>query len=125
MEISLKIEELRALLKYALAHCSCNCPAERDLETCLLIVRLCEKAGIKAPPCVEEMGGFGIEEFQRKIRDIEQRHRKPIAEVLSEFEKEGTITLQDEVDRIEGSFAVKMLDVLSKEKKTLEEKRER
>jgi len=88
------------------------------------MVRLCEKIGIKPPPCVEEMGGFGIEEFQRKVRDIEERHRKPIAEVLSSFEKEGTVTLQDEIDRIEGTFAVKMLDVLSKEKerKDLERK---
>lgn len=117
MNITLSIEEIKSLLRYALAHCNYNCPAERSPETCLLLVRLSEKADFTRPPCVEEMGGFSAEKFREKIRDIEARRRKPIADVLSQFEREGTMTLQDEVDKIEGKFAMEVLDAMDRERK--------
>ncbi len=118
MEISEKA--VKALVEYALAHCHYNCPAERKAENCIILVEITKKLNLPPPPCVEEMGGFNREIFEQKVKELEKKYGKPIGEILREFEKEGTKTLEEEIDRIEGSFAVEVLAVLA----TMEQERQ-
>ncbi|HDI47010.1 MAG: hypothetical protein DRJ55_05070 [Thermoprotei archaeon] len=111
MEISEKA--VKALVEYALAHCHYNCPAERKAENCIMLVEMAKKLNLPPPPCVEEMGGFDREIFEQKVKELEKKYGKPIGEILKGFEREGTKTLEEEIDRIEGSFAVEVLSVLN------------
>ncbi len=115
-EISLDVEDLRRLYKYVLTHCNETCPAERDPETCIVVVELGRILGM-APPCVEDYGGFDEETFRRIIKDIETRWGKRIEDVLVEIRERGYRSLQDQIDEMDGSFALGVLQAYGRRKR--------
>ncbi|MEJ5292263.1 MAG: hypothetical protein WHS82_01585 [Candidatus Methanosuratincola sp.] len=115
MEISTK--ELEGLIKYAKAQCESKCPQERDAETCVRLIELCIEMGLEPPICYEETEGFSRKFFSSKIREIEKRRCKPIEELLSEIRSLGPKTLEDEIDRIDGEFAIEALRVIGAREK--------
>ncbi len=110
MEISAK--QLEGLVKYAKAQCESKCPQERDAETCVRLIELCVEMDLEPPICYEETDGFSRKFFSAKIREIEKRRCKPIEEFLAELRRAGPKTLEDEIDRIDGEFAVDALRVI-------------
>ncbi|MGQ9759065.1 MAG: hypothetical protein ACUVQ5_00600 [Candidatus Methanomethylicaceae archaeon] len=101
------------ILSYARVHCEDRCPAERDPEVCLALIELCKELGVKSPPCVEETEGFGKGYFLSKIREIEKRRGKSIRDVLKEFEDLGVRNLEEDIDRMEGEFALKAIKAIN------------
>jgi len=100
------------ILEYAKAHCEDRCPAERDPETCMELAELCREYGIEGPPCTEEGRGLTRESFESKIREIEERHGKPIEDVMKEYGAGGVKSLDDQIDKMEAEFALAALRVL-------------
>ncbi|MBC7120769.1 MAG: hypothetical protein H5T33_04215 [Candidatus Methanosuratus sp.] len=107
MEIGTK--EIEGLIKYAKAQCELKCPQERDAETCMRLIELCIEMNLEPPSCFEETEGFSRKFFSAKIREIEKRRCKPIEDLLSEIRSKGPKTLEDEIDRIDGEFALESI----------------
>ncbi|MDI9644570.1 MAG: hypothetical protein QFX35_05065 [Candidatus Verstraetearchaeota archaeon] len=107
MEIGTK--ELEGLIRYAKAQCEAKCPQERNAEICIRLIELCKVVDVEPPLCYEETDGFSKGFFFAKIREIERRRNKPIEEFLLELKEGGPKTLEDEIDRIDGEFAVEAL----------------
>jgi len=114
--VSLDLEDLKRIYRYVLTHCNEACPADRDPETCVVVVELGKALGI-VPPCVEDYGGFDEETFRKLIEDIEARWGKKIEEVLGEIKKRGYRSLQDQIDEMDGSFALGVLRAYEKRKR--------
>jgi|GEM_PF-926955 hypothetical protein len=115
MEISAK--DLEGLIKYAKTQCESKCPQERDAETCVRLIELCVEMDLEPPICYEETEGFSRKFFSAKIREIEKRRCKPIEELLSEIRSGGPKTLEDEIDRIDGEFAIEALRAIDAREK--------
>lgn len=115
MEISAK--DLEGLIRYAKAHCEAKCPQERDAEVCIRLIELCSGMGLEPPACFEETEGFSKKFFSDKIKEIEKRRSKPIEDLLSEIRDGGPKTLEDEIDRIDGEFAIDALKAIGEREK--------
>lgn len=111
--IALDREDLGKLLKYALAHCECKCPEERDPETCIILAELAKFYGLKIP-CLDDFGGFSEKTFADVIKDIEARRGKKIEEFMSEIKIAGIRCLQDQIDKMDAEFAIDVLKTYSK-----------
>lgn len=107
MEIDKK--DLEGLIRYAKAQCETRCPQERDAEVCIRLIELCKAVEVEPPLCFGETEGFSRKYFFAKIREIEKRRNKPIEDFLSDLREGGSKTLEDEIDRIDGEFAVEAL----------------
>jgi len=110
-KIVLSEEYLKKLLNYALTHCESVCPSKRDPSTCLLLVELRRALNMPDPPCVEDYGGFDEKTFRKIVKDIEKRWGKSIKEVLIELKQKGPKNLQEQIDQIDGEFALNIIKV--------------
>lgn len=110
MNISEK--DLKRIVSYAMAQCEDRCPAERDPEACLALIEVCKELNVSLPACVEETKGFVKSYFISKIREIERRRGKAIRDVLKEFEDLGVRNFEEDIDRMEGEFALKAIKAI-------------
>ena len=115
MKISDK--DLEGIVKYAKTQCEDKCPADRDAETCLALINLCECLKADKPSCYEETEGFSKKFFSAKVKEIEKKRGKKIQEVLAEISKKGVRTLEDDLDRMEGEFALKAIKAIDEREK--------
>ncbi len=122
-KIEMTIEDLKKIYSYALSHCREVCPEKRDPDTCIIMVEIGKLLNM-APPCVEDYGGFGEKVFKNLIKEIEDRRGKTINEVLEEIRDKGYKSLQDQIDEMDGQFALDVLKAYEKRKKKLKEERE-
>ncbi len=111
--VALDREDLGKLLKYALAHCECKCPEERDPETCIILAELAKLYGLRIP-CLDDFGGFSEKTFTEVIKDIEMRRGKKIEEFMLEIKTSGTKCLQDQIDKMDAEFAMDVLKTYGK-----------
>lgn len=105
-------KDLGRILRYAKSHCEDKCPADRDPEVCLALVELCRALNVEPPACVEETNGLAKSYFLAKIKEIERRRGKPIKEVLKEFTSAGIKSFEENIDKIEGEFALKAIKAI-------------
>ena len=115
MKISDK--DLEGIVKYAKTQCEDKCPADRDPEVCLALIELCNCLGAERPACCAETGGFSKKFFAEKIREIERRRGKKIQEVLTDISAKGVRTLEDDIVRIDGEFALKAMKAIDERAK--------
>jgi len=111
--VALDREDLGKLLKYALAHCECKCPEERDPETCIILAELAKLYGLRIP-CLDDFGGFSEKTFTEVIKDIEMRRGKKIEEFMLEIKTSGIKCLQDQIDKMDAEFAMDVLKTYGK-----------
>ena len=114
--ISIEIDDLKRIYNYALSHCREVCPEKRDPDTCIVIVEIGKLLGI-SPPCVEDYGGFSEKTFKELIKEIENRRGKTIDQVLEEIRDKGYRSLQDQIDEMDGQFALDVLKAYEKRKR--------
>jgi len=112
--------DLEGITKYAKAQCKEKCPAERDPDVCLALIDLCEWLKVEVPSCYEETEGFSKRFFMTKIKEIEKKRGKKIQEVLAEIAVKGVRTLEDDLDRMDGEFALKAIKTIDERKKMRE-----
>jgi len=118
-KITISISDLRKLYKYALNHCRELCPAERDAETCILMIELGRKLGLR-PPCHEDYGDFSEKTFDSIVKEIEDRYGKKITDFISETERRGPRSLQEQTDVMEGKFALEVIEAYRKRREEKE-----
>jgi hypothetical protein len=109
--------DLDGIIKYAKTQCEDKCPADRDPETCLALIYLCECLKADKPSCYEETEGFSKKFFSGKVKEIEKKRGKKIQEVLAEISKKGVRALEDDLDRMEGEFALKAMKAIDEREK--------
>ncbi len=119
--IDIEIDDLKKIYDYALSHCREICPEKRDPYTCIIIVEIGKLLGV-SPPCVEDYGGFSEKTFKDLIKEIENRRGKTIEQVLEEIRDKGYKSLQDQIDEMDGRFALDVLKAYEKRRKKEEEK---
>ncbi|MCD6458324.1 MAG: hypothetical protein J7K82_05680 [Thermoproteales archaeon] len=117
--VKLSIDDLRKLYTYALSHCKEVCPAKRDPSACIIMAEIGKMLGM-APPCVEDYGGFSVRVFKDLIKEIEERRGKNIVEILEEIKDKGYKSLQDQIDEIDGRFALDVIEAYKKRNKEKE-----
>ncbi|RLE65241.1 MAG: hypothetical protein DRJ49_03710 [Thermoprotei archaeon] len=111
MKILVDSKVLEKIISYAKAQCDNLCPEVRDPETCVLLVELCKVLKVQGPPCIKDYGGFSEEVFKKLIVDIEKRHDLSIQEFLKMMKVKGPSNLQEQIDEIDGKFALEVLKV--------------
>ncbi|OYT63001.1 MAG: hypothetical protein B6U69_00150 [Thermofilum sp. ex4484_15] len=114
--VVIREEDFIRLLKYALAFCEERCPEGRDPEACYVLAESLKALKLKPPPCIIDFGGFSKTVFIKIIEDIERRRGKPIEEALEEIRKNGYRSLQDQIDEIDGHFALKLKEIYERRK---------
>ncbi len=113
--VIIPLRVLEKLVRYALTLCQERCPAERDPEACVYLVKLCKLLGLGKPPCVEnEYEDFTIETFRSIVREIERKYGMKIYEFIRRVKLRGPRSLEENTDLLEAEFAVGILQVLSK-----------
>lgn len=105
--------DVERIIRYAKSHCEDRCPADREPEVCLALIDMCRSLKVDPPMCLEETNGFTKSYFQAKIREIEKRWGKPINEVLADFQTKGVKTLEENIDKMEGEFALKAVKAIN------------
>ncbi len=113
--VILPVRVLEKILRYALTLCQERCPAERDPEACIYLVKLCKMLGLGQPPCVEaEYENFSVETFRNIVREIERKYGMKIHEFLRRVKVRGPKSLEENTDYMEAEFAIGVLQLLGK-----------
>jgi len=99
-----------------MAFCEERCPEGRDPEACVILAECLKALKMSPPPCIVDFGGFDKNTFIKLIEDIERRRGKPIREALEEIRRNGYKSLQDQIDEIDGRFALKVKEVYDRRK---------
>ncbi len=110
-------KDLSRIVKYAKSHCTDRCPSERDPEVCLALIDMCKAIGEDPPLCYDETMGFAKAYFIAKIREVEKKHRKPVREVLADYDSKGIRTLEENVERMEAEFALRAVKAIDQRSK--------
>ncbi len=111
----LPVRVLEKILRYAFTLCQERCPAERDPEACIYLVKLCKILGLGQPPCVEaEYENFSAETFRNIVREIERKYGMRIQEFLKRVRIRGPRSLEESTDYMEAEFAIGVLQLLGK-----------